>query len=106
VEECGYLWKTEYLLCVDTTNLGAFDTKQEVRFSHDVLPDLGALGVEVRALRHVEGTEELHVELVLPTHDRALRNQVLELLDAFEVSRAHTVTVSPAILFADDFADA
>jgi hypothetical protein len=64
------------------------------------------MGVGVLSVRHAQGAAELHIELVLPTHERELRENVLRLLDAFEESYAFTVTVSPALLYDDDLADA
>jgi hypothetical protein len=91
---------------METDYWGAFDTKQEVGFSHNVIPKLTQLGVEVRQIGHVQAAGELHVDLVLPDHERATRDEVLNTLDGFEVSYAFTVTVLPSLLYADDLADA
>lgn len=89
-----------------SSNFGAYDTKSEVRFTNDVIPTLREMGVEVHGLREVRASDELHVDLILPTHERALRVEVLEIIDAFEESYTHTVTVAPALLYADDLAEA
>jgi hypothetical protein len=100
------LVRSGYRCGMDADYWGAFDTKQEVGFSHSVIPQLELLGVTVRQVRHVVAAGELHVDLVLPNHDRALRNQVLSILAAFEEAYAFTVSVLPALLYADDLADA
>ena len=89
-----------------SNSFGAYDTKSEVRFTNDVIPRLEDLKVEVSGLRHVLASDELHVDLILPTHERWLRTEVLEIIDEFEVSYAHAHTVAPALLYADDLTDA
>lgn len=88
-----------------TVDPESFETKQEAEFSNSVLPELRRLGVTVRGLRHVPGAGELHVALYLPSHDRGLRDEVLRLLQAFEESFAHTVSLSASLLHAEDLAD-
>ncbi len=83
----------------------AYDTKQEVDFTHGVIPDLHRLGVTVEGLRHTPGTGELHVTLYLPTHTRTLREQVISRLQRFEEAWAYTVIVAPGILYTEDLAE-
>lgn len=79
-----------------------YSTTETVRFERSVLPALSDLGVIVENLRHIEGAGELHVTLYLPSHDRAVREKTLCVLQDFERAYAHTVTVSPSMLYAED----
>ncbi len=73
-----------------------------VRFVRTVVPTLESLGVIVEGLSHVEGAGELHVRFYLPTRERALREKALTVVQDFERAYAHTVTVSPSILYFED----
>jgi hypothetical protein len=76
------------------------------RFAEDVVPELESLGVRVDSLRRHGPDDALDVRLVLPNHERAIREKALGMLDAFEEANGFLVTVSPALLFAEDLADA
>jgi hypothetical protein len=90
----------------DASSAVSYDTKIEAGFSHNVVPDLQDWGVVVAGLRDMPEAGELHVTLYLPTHERELRERVLRRLQDFEASYAHTTTVSPTIMHAEDLAEA
>lgn len=83
----------------------SYDTKIEAGFSNTVVPELEALGVVVQGLQDMPEAGELHVTLYLPNHERQLRETVLRRLQEFEASYAHSTTVSPTIMHAEDLAD-
>jgi hypothetical protein len=74
----------------------------ETRFVRSVVPELEAIGVKVRDLRHLPGTGELHVDLYLPSSERVIRDKVIGAIQGFEASYAHSITVSAALLTNDD----
>jgi hypothetical protein len=78
----------------------------DVRFTDQIVPELEYLGVQTASVRRHGRDDALDVKIVLPNRERALREKVLGLLDAFEESNGFLVTVSPALLFAEDLADA
>lgn len=77
-------------------------TTDMLRFERSALRDLEALGIRVEGLRHLEGSGELHMNLYLPSQERPLREKALCILLDFQRAYGHSVSVSPAFLYADD----